>query len=128
MQEHCLSDAIFKAFHARTSRTMSATVERAGCFDAMPDNTTPAVRTCWSERVDGAFQTVKRVCAPGAHHLERLVVIVAADFADCHHPPPQAVAKATVMPNGPAARAWGAERRGAARRPRVERSRAPRSP
>jgi hypothetical protein len=52
---------------------------------AMTDNSAPAVIARRSNRVNRALETVERVAVAGRYNFKGLVVVVAADFALCHH-------------------------------------------
>jgi hypothetical protein len=56
----------------------------ASALCSMTDDLASAMLTDGSEFVDRAFKAVKYVPVTGRDHLETQLVIVAADFADCH--------------------------------------------
>ena len=66
---------------------MCAAVERAVGFDAMADDLAVTMRARRRQQMDRAFETVEGMRRAALHHLERLVVVVTANFALSHHPP-----------------------------------------
>jgi hypothetical protein len=65
--------------------TMSATVVSTSCFDTVTDNSTAAMVTLGSERVNGALEAVEIMRDTVYHYLEALLIIVAANFACLHN-------------------------------------------
>src|SRR5688572_6923945 len=63
---------------------MRAAVERAGVLAAVADDAAAAVRAGRRQRMDGALEAVEGVGALAHHHLECLVVVVAAGVAAGH--------------------------------------------
>src|SRR5215207_6647198 len=67
------------------SGTVGTAVDRAVHFHAVAYDLAAAVRAARRERVRRALEAVEGVrIAPGHGHLERLVVLVAADLASRH--------------------------------------------
>ena len=65
-------------------RTVRTTKHLTILFDAMADHPTPTVATSWCQRLDGALEGIKRVCAIVHFDRERLVVVIAACFTFRH--------------------------------------------
>src|SRR5688572_10258077 len=84
----CTSDAVVDAFDSAFARAMSATVNRAGRFDAMADDLALAMRADRRHGVYGAFEAVERQGLPRLRDLKGLVVVVSADVTRRHlkHP------------------------------------------
>jgi hypothetical protein len=57
-------------------------------LDAVADNPATTVGAQRRQGVDSALKRIERVVGPLGGHCERLVVIIPADFANCHDPPP----------------------------------------
>ncbi len=53
-------------------------------FNAVPDNSTVAMRANRRQRVDRALEAVERVVLPANDHFKRLVIFILANFA-CSH-------------------------------------------
>ncbi len=79
-----LSDAILESLHAGFRGAARTTIESAFAFYAVSDDSAAAMGALRSEGVNGALERVKSMCFSGHRHGERLVVIVAADFAFRH--------------------------------------------
>jgi hypothetical protein len=79
---------ITKLGHALLSGARGATEDAAVRLDAMPDHPASAMSAYWRESLDGAFEAVKDVCHSLGSHLERLVIVVSANFTDRHCVPP----------------------------------------
>jgi hypothetical protein len=69
---------------ARVLRAMRATEEFAVSFHAVTDDLAVTVAAFRRERVNGALETVEHMGCVVLNDLERLVVVVAADFARGH--------------------------------------------
>src|SRR5688572_21642094 len=78
------SGAVVQAADARLRGAVRAAEEGAGVLAAVADDAAAAVRAGRRQRVDGAFEAVEGVGAIAHHHLEGLVVIVAAGVAAGH--------------------------------------------
>ena len=66
------------------ARAVDAAEDLAFFLHAVADDPTAAARAAWRERVDGAFEAVEGVALSAEDHLERLVVVVSADFTLSH--------------------------------------------
>jgi hypothetical protein len=75
---------IFNVAHSRQARTIGAAEERVLSFDAVPDDTAPAVIASGSEFVDRTFEAVERMACASSNYLEGQVIIVAAYFTFRH--------------------------------------------
>jgi hypothetical protein len=86
-------------FHAHGSRAVCAAVVVALGLDSMADDLASAVLAYRGQSVNGAFEAIKRVSLTRQPNLERLVVVITADFALCHCVrPPAAPSPARVLP------------------------------
>jgi hypothetical protein len=54
----------------------------------MPHDLATTVLTYWSQLVYGTLEAVERMGVPGGNHLERKVVVVAANLTSSHLDPP----------------------------------------
>ena len=63
---------------------MSTAIERAIGLVAMSDNAAATVRAHWSQRVNGALETVERMRFASPDDLKRFVVIVPTHFTLSH--------------------------------------------
>src|SRR5512143_3820155 len=77
-------DPVAGALHAGLGGAAGAAEEAAARLDAVADDLTSAVPALGSQGVDGAFEAVEDVRLSRDLDLEGFVVIVSADFADCH--------------------------------------------
>src|SRR5687768_17259952 len=75
---------VAQALDARLLGAVVAAVEVAVRLEAVPEDTDAAVRARRRERVRRALEAVEHVPLPRHRHLERLVVVVPADFAPGH--------------------------------------------
>src|SRR5262245_28328718 len=82
------SDAIVDAVHSVSLGAMSATIVVALGFHSVAHDPAAALRAGRGKGMDGAFEAVENVGLPGGDDLERLVVVVPADFARRHGFPP----------------------------------------
>lgn len=60
--------------------TMRAAIDRSTGFDAVTDDLASAMGTGRRHCVDRAFEAVEGHCATAEAHLDRLVLVVAADL------------------------------------------------
>src|SRR6185369_15474366 len=67
-------------------------------LDPMADHAAAAVLALGSERVDRALEAVEDVRGALFHHLEALVIVVAAHFASRHSAPPSAAEVRRPLP------------------------------
>src|SRR6266567_102309 len=63
---------------------VGAAVEATADLDAVADNPAAAPLADRGHLLDGALKAVEDVPVPGRHHLEGLVVVIAAHLADRH--------------------------------------------
>lgn len=63
---------------------MSAAEEYTRLFYSVSDDPTSAVRACWSQGLDGAFEAVELIRFAPDRDLKALVVIVLTDLTDAH--------------------------------------------
>ena len=63
---------------------MDTAEDFAALLDAVPDDPTMAVRAYRRERVNRALKAIKGVLLASDDHLERLVILVFANFAFSH--------------------------------------------
>lgn len=63
---------------------MDATEDLSIRFNAVSDNPAIAMRANWRERVDRAFEAVKRVVLPANDYFKRFVIFIFANFAGSH--------------------------------------------
>jgi septum formation protein len=80
------------------SRAIRAAVHLSRGFNTVADDAAPTVRARGRKLVDGAFETVECVVLAASAHLERLVVVVTADFASAHDIPPARFRAANEVP------------------------------
>src|SRR5438034_1923369 len=64
---------------------MGTAIDRTAGFDAVTDDLASAMRTVRRHGVNGAFEAVEGHGPTSQAHLDRLVVIVAADLACSRH-------------------------------------------
>jgi hypothetical protein len=64
--------------------TISAAEKDSPSFDSVADDFTPAVLALGSEGVNGTLETIEIVRDSVHEDLQRLVVVIAADFAFIH--------------------------------------------
>ena len=64
--------------------TVGAAVDRVRGFGPMADDPAPTMRTGRCQLLNRAFKAIEDVSAPSGNDLEGEVIVVAADFADCH--------------------------------------------
>jgi hypothetical protein len=63
---------------------MCAAEHLAVGLDPVPNHAAFAVRALGRQRMNRAFEAVEHVSRPAGDDLERLVVVVSANFANCH--------------------------------------------
>jgi hypothetical protein len=63
---------------------MGAAIEGAVRLDAVADDLAPAMLAHRGELMDGALEAVEGVGMSRGDHLKGEIVVVAADFTDCH--------------------------------------------
>jgi hypothetical protein len=78
------SYAITQLRHALLLGAMGATEDPAIRLYAVADDPALAMSACWRESVDGALEAIENVCPAFGSHLERLVIVVSANFTDRH--------------------------------------------
>jgi hypothetical protein len=96
MADSQASDVIDYLFYPMLARAMGTAVEGSLGLHAVANDLALAVLAHWSEFVNRALEAVKRMSVAGSDHLERQVVVVAADFTSSHRSPP--VSGSTVPP------------------------------
>src|SRR5690606_34323642 len=77
---------------------LGAAEEPAVDLGAVADDLAPAVLADRRHEVDGALEAVEGVALARRHHLERLVVVVAADLTLRHIGPPRSVRRSVAAP------------------------------
>jgi|SRR5579884_3625530 hypothetical protein len=55
-------------------------------FHSVPNDSALAVRTYGRQSVDGTLEAVEDVAAAADNDFERLVILIFANFTDCHTP------------------------------------------
>jgi hypothetical protein len=81
---HRLLRVVDRPFHAVVPGAVRAAVKASVGLDAVPDDPAAAVLAARREPVHRALEAVEDVALARGEHLERTVVVVAADFADGH--------------------------------------------
>jgi hypothetical protein len=64
--------------------TVGAAVDHVRGFGPMADDPAPTMGTGRCQLLDRAFKAIEDVSAPSGNDLEGKVILIAADFADCH--------------------------------------------
>lgn len=78
------SSSVLHPRHSRHRRAARAAEHLPSRFHTVPDDPAVAMRASGGQRMDRALKAVEHMGPPGHHHLKRLVVVIAADFASCH--------------------------------------------
>src|SRR4051812_13528220 len=76
------SGAVLHLRGAFLRRAMGAAEDLVVLLHSMTDDAASAVRAARSQALDGALEAVEQMGLAVEGHLERLVVLIAADFAD----------------------------------------------
>lgn len=80
-----LRSAILQSADALLLRAKRATEHNASLtLGSVPDDPAATMVAGWGEGVNGALKTVEGMAAAAHRHLERLVVLIAANFAGTH--------------------------------------------
>jgi len=77
-------DPVFQPLYPGHRRARGATIVRAVALDSVTDDLAAAMGAFRCECMDRALERVESMSAIRHRDRERLVVVVAADFARCH--------------------------------------------
>jgi hypothetical protein len=91
-----MSDVIDGRCYPVLSGAMGAAVKGAFGFYPMANDLAPTVLAYRRQLVNRALEAVERMGVTGGDHLEREIVVVAADFTSSHWNPPHS--GSTMLP------------------------------